>query len=203
MFSVIQGSKLWAKARQLLLGGICVVVAAVPPVPGQQPASEPVSVCDVLNNPERYRNRVVQVSGELRAGRHGAELRNDKCQIFRPHRLPAVCITAAGDMKTPEVPFRSNTAVLRAVISLQRMLDDLDSRQFHSLAVLEGQLFSDDERSGVGFCHVNAYPVLMVAKDVRRYSFWRHSSEPEARGPGSVVPRRGIDSTSRPSPSAR
>ena len=147
----------------------------------QQPGNAPLEVCDVLKEPQRHRNQIVEISGELLVGRHGAALMSDKCQADRRNRLSGICLTAAGYLDSPEVQFTSNTAAQKVVFSAQRTLGELDS-SFRASAVLEGQLFFEDQRGGTGFCHSNLYPVLMVVKDVKRYCVWRDSpAQKEAR----------------------
>jgi hypothetical protein len=156
----------------------------------QQRGSAPLSVCDVLTGPQRFGKKIVEISADFRAGRHGADLFNDNCKFAKPNRLAAICITSAGNLDAPKVQFNTDP-VLRSVIALQRMAGDLDSA-FHGSAVLEGQLFFEDEHGGVGFCASGFYPVLMVVKDVKRYCLWRDGGEAragsnEASGPDSAA----------------
>jgi hypothetical protein len=181
MFPMMHNPKVPVKILLLLVAGILAAIFGGVLASGQQPANESLNVCDVLTNTHRYRHRVVEIRGELRVGRHGAGLVGEHCAAVKANRVPAICITAAGDVNAPEVPFRSNTTILDPVLAFQRTLGELDG-QFHSLAVLEGQLFFEDERGGVGFCHVNAYPALMVVKDIKYYSLWRARTAATTQG---------------------
>jgi hypothetical protein len=162
------------KAARLLLSDVFVCVITLTVELGclhGQERKRVLSVCDILSNPPRHVNQIVAVEGEVFSGRHGIALVEGQCKA-RPRGLePALCVISAGSLNAPQVEFKGEAEVLRAIGVAQRTLQELDPK-FVGHATLEGQLFFPHP-SEKGLCANNGFPALMVVKAVRRYSVSR------------------------------
>lgn len=155
----------------------CLTVVSLLPANGQVLQQRVLSVCAVLANKKQYQNQVVVVRGQLRAGRHGADLVGDNCQDSNEkQQVPGIWITTTGDIGAPQVQFRGDIESLTAVVSFQRSLGEV-GRPFRNVVVLEGKLFTDDERGGVGFGHLNAYSIALVVRKVLQHAVYFDEKE--------------------------
>jgi hypothetical protein len=97
------------------------------------------------------------------------DLMGDGCTPSQAPKVDAICVKGGGEFGAPPVSYRDDPRILTALGTMQRTLDEarIPSK---SKIVVRGQVFFDDEQNGVGFCHVNIYPALVVVKDVVSYA---------------------------------
>lgn len=141
--------------------------------------AEPVDVCDLFADPARYHGRQLLVRGEFFSGRHGIALLSDKCAADR--KLNAgICVQDSLGPAAPRVDFETVMLPLEIITEAERKLREAKTG-FRGEAVIRGKLFVAPP--GRGYCHLNSFQMLLVAKELVSYSTKLLDNKDEPRLP--------------------
>jgi hypothetical protein len=149
-----------------------------------QPASplqvaEPVDVCDLFADPARYHGRQLLVRGEFFSGRHGIALLRYNCAVARNKNV-SICVQDSLGPAATRVDFETVMLPLEIISETERKLREAETG-FRGEAVIRGKLFVAPP--GRGYCHLNNFQMLLVARELVSYSTKLLDSKEESRLP--------------------